>query len=71
MDWTAFRQKTVRPDEGSVHMLPEDTERGLLWSYEGPLEAISQHSTQRGGAAATGSTHDDAEVRIRLIDLVL
>ena len=22
-------------------MLPEDSERGLLWSYEGPLEAIT------------------------------
>ena len=43
-------------------MLPVDSERGLLWSYEGPLEAISQHRTQRGGAAAAGSTSDDGEV---------
>ena len=52
-------------------MLPQDHERGLLWSYEGPLEAMSQHRTQRGGAAAAGSTSDDGEVRIGLIDLVL
>ena len=26
-------------------MLPEDSERGPLWSYEGPLEAMSQHRT--------------------------
>ena len=52
-------------------MLPKDSERGLLWSYEGPLEAMSQHRTQRGGAAAAGSTPNDGEVRIGLIDLVL
>ena len=52
-------------------MLPQDSERGLLWSHEGPLEAMSQHRTQRVGAAAAGSTSDDGEVRIGLIDLVL
>ena len=52
-------------------MLPEDSERGLLWSYEGSLEAMSQHRTQRGGAAAAGSTSDDGEARIGLIDLIL
>ena len=30
-------------------MLPEASERGLLRSYEGPLGAICQHRTQRGG----------------------
>ena len=52
-------------------MLPQDPERDLLWSYEGPLEAMSQHRTQRGGAAAAGSTSDEGEVRIVSIDLVL
>ena len=52
-------------------MPPQDFERGLLWSYEGLLEAMCQHRTQRGGAAAAGSTSDEGEVRIRLIDLVL
>ena len=60
-----------RPDEGGVHMLPQNSERGLLWSYEGPLEAMSQYRTQRGGPAAAGSTSDDGEVRIGLIDSVL
>ena len=64
MDWAAVRQEAICPDEGGVHMLPEDSERGLLWSYEGPLEAMSQHRTQRVGAAAAGSTYDDGEVRI-------
>ena len=53
------------------HTLPEDPERDLLWLYEGPLEAMSQHRTQCGGAAAESSTSDDGEVRIGLIDLVL
>ena len=52
-------------------MLPEDSKRGLLWSHEGPLEAMSQHRTQRGAAAAANSTSDDGEVRVGLIDLVL
>ena len=52
-------------------MLPQDSERGLLWSYEGPLEAMSQHRIQRGGAAASGSTFDEGEGRIGFIDLVL
>ena len=52
-------------------MLPEDSEGGLLWSYEGPLEAMSQHRTQRGGAATAGSTSYDGEVRIGLVDLVV
>ena len=52
-------------------MLPQDSERGLLWSYEGPLEAMFQHRTQRGGAVAAGSTSDEGEVRVGLIDLVL
>ena len=52
-------------------MLPQDSERGLLWSYEGLLEEMFQHRTQRGGAAAAGSTSDDGEVRIGLIDLAL
>ena len=50
-------------------MLPEESERGLLWSYKGPLEAMSQHRTQSGGTAAAGSTSADGEVRIGLIDL--
>ena len=49
-------------------MLPQDSERGLLWSYEGPLEAMSQHRTQRGGAVAAGFSSDDGEVRTGLID---
>ena len=52
-------------------MLPEDSERGLLWSYEGPLEAMSQHRTQLGGAAAAGSTFEDGDAGIGLIDLIL
>ena len=63
MDWAAFRQEALRPDEGGIHMLPQDSERGLLWSYERPLEAMSQHRTQRGGAAAAGSTSDEGEVK--------
>ena len=52
-------------------MLPQDSEQGLLWSCEGPLEAMSQQSTQRGGAGAAGSTSDDGEVLIGLIRLQL
>ena len=52
-------------------MLPKDSKQGLLWSYEGPLEAMSQHRTQRGGAAAAGSTSDDGEARIGLVGLIL
>ena len=51
-------------------MLPEDSERCLLWFYEGPLEAMSQHRT-RGRSAAAGPASDDGEVRIGLIALVL
>ena len=52
-------------------MLPGDFERGLLWSFEGPLETMSLHRTQRGGAATAGSTFDDGEVRVGLIGLVV
>ena len=68
MDWAAFRH---RPDEGGVHTLPENSERHLLWSYKEPLEAMSQHRTQRGGTATAGFTSADSEVRIGLIDSVL
>ena len=46
-----------------------EAERGLLKPDEGPLEAMFQHRSQRGGGAAAGgvspgSTSADGEVQV-------
>ena len=51
-------------------------ERGLPYLSEGPLEAMSQHCSQRGGGVAAGggspgSTSAESEVRVGLTDLIL
>ena len=51
--------------------LSQIKQRGMLWSYERPIEAMIQHHSRRGKGAAAGSTCGIGEVRIGLASMVL